>query len=117
MGAKLSMLKYWCILFIQQYMPWTGKNDKDDKGNVQLVDNKKCALMLLLKSELGKTLTRFNPEVRSGAILLGYNDVIIKSHGNSDAVSFAYAVKFAVSAISEDLHQRIDGEVGVGHIE
>ncbi|QKX02424.1 phosphate acyltransferase PlsX [Wolbachia endosymbiont of Dirofilaria (Dirofilaria) immitis] len=70
---------------------------------------------ILLKSKLSKALTRFNPKVRGGAMFLGLNGVVIKSHGNSDAVSFAHAIKFAVSAISENLNQKIVSEVS--HIE
>ncbi|QKX01836.1 phosphate acyltransferase PlsX [Wolbachia endosymbiont of Cruorifilaria tuberocauda] len=70
---------------------------------------------ILLRSKLSKVLTRFNPQVRNGAMFLGLNGVVIKSHGNSDAVSFAYAIKFAVSVISENLNQKIVNEVG--HIE
>ncbi len=70
---------------------------------------------ILLKSKLNKALTRFNPKIRSGAMFLGLNGIIIKSHGNSDAISFAHAIKFAVNAISENLNQKIIN--GVSHIE
>ncbi|MDM8335561.1 phosphate acyltransferase PlsX [Wolbachia pipientis] len=75
----------------------------------------KMLVGILLKSKLSKTLTRFNPKIRSGAMFLGLNGIVIKSHGNSDAVSFAHAIKFAVNAISENLNQRIISEVS--HIE
>lgn len=68
-------------------------------------------LGLLLKLKLKKALTRFNPKVRSGAMFLGLNGVVIKSHGNSDAVSFAHAIKFAVNAISQNLNKKIISEV------
>ncbi|WP_265034760.1 MULTISPECIES: phosphate acyltransferase PlsX [unclassified Wolbachia] len=72
-------------------------------------------LGMLLRSKLKKALTRFNPKIRSGAMFLGLNGIVIKSHGNSDAVSFAHAIKFAVNAISENLNQKIIN--GVSHIE
>ncbi len=75
----------------------------------------KMLIGILLKSKLNKALTRFNPKIRSGAMFLGLNGIIIKSHGNSDAVSFAHAIKFAVNAISENLNQKIIN--GVSHIE
>lgn len=68
-------------------------------------------LGLLLKFKLKKALMRFNPKVRSGAMFLGLNGVVIKSHGNSDAVSFAHAIKFAVNAISQNLNKKIISEV------
>jgi glycerol-3-phosphate acyltransferase PlsX len=64
-------------------------------------------LGMLLKSKLNKAFARFNPKIRSGAIFLGLNGIVIKSHGNSDAVSFAHAIKFAVNSISENLNQKI----------
>lgn len=69
----------------------------------------------LLKSKLKKALARFDPKVRSGAIFLGLNGIVIKSHGNSDAVSFAHAIKFAVNSIGENLNQKIIN--GVNNIE
>lgn len=72
-------------------------------------------LGLLLKSKLNKALTRFNPKVRSGAMFLGLNGVVVKSHGNSDKVSFAHAIKFAVNAINQELNQKIIN--GVKNIE
>ncbi|QKX00937.1 phosphate acyltransferase PlsX [Wolbachia endosymbiont of Dipetalonema caudispina] len=75
----------------------------------------KVVVGILLRSKLSKALTRFDPQVRSGAMFLGLNGIVIKSHGNSNAVSFAHAIKFAVSAVSENLNQKIVSEVS--HIE
>ncbi|BDG75945.1 MULTISPECIES: phosphate acyltransferase PlsX [Wolbachia] len=75
----------------------------------------KMLVGILLKPKLNKALERFNPKIRSGAMFLGLNGIIIKSHGNSDAISFAHAIKFAVNAISENLNQKIIN--GVSHIE
>lgn len=72
-------------------------------------------LSVLLKPKLNKVLMRFNPKVRSGAMFLGLNGIVIKSHGNSDAVSFAHAIKFAVNSIRENLNQKIIN--GVNSIE
>ncbi|MDN5247992.1 MAG: phosphate acyltransferase PlsX [Wolbachia endosymbiont of Tyrophagus putrescentiae] len=70
---------------------------------------------LLLKSKFNKALVRFNPKIRSGAMFLGINGIVIKSHGNSDAVSLAHAIKFAVNSIKENLNQKIIN--GVNNIE
>ncbi|WP_168456273.1 phosphate acyltransferase PlsX [Wolbachia endosymbiont of Ctenocephalides felis wCfeJ] len=75
----------------------------------------KVLVGMLLKSKLSKALMRFNPQIRSGAMFLGLNGIVIKSHGNSDAISFAHAIKFAVNAISENLNQKIISEVS--HVE
>ncbi|MGL9718021.1 MAG: phosphate acyltransferase PlsX [Wolbachia sp.] len=75
----------------------------------------KMLVGILLKPRLNKALMRFNPKIRSGAMFLGLNGIVIKSHGNSDAISFAHAIKFAVNAISENLNQKIISEVS--HVE
>lgn len=71
----------------------------------------KMLVGMLLKFKLNKALTRFNPKIRSGAMFLGLSGIVIKSHGNSDAVSFAHAIKFAANSISENLNQKIISEV------
>ncbi|NSM56830.1 phosphate acyltransferase PlsX [Wolbachia endosymbiont of Atemnus politus] len=71
----------------------------------------KMLVGLLLKPKLNRVLARFNPKVRNGAMFLGLNGIVIKSHGNSDAISFAHAIKSAVNAINEDLNQKIISEV------
>ncbi|OEY86563.1 phosphate acyltransferase [Wolbachia pipientis] len=72
---------------------------------------------IFLKSKFSKALTRFNPRVRSGAMFLGLNGIIVKSHGNSDAIAFAHAIKFALDVISANLNQKIINGVGVSSIE
>ena len=64
-------------------------------------------LGMLLKPKLNKALIRFNPKVKGGAMFLGLNGIVIKSHGNSDAISLANAIKFAVDSIRENLNQKI----------
>ncbi len=75
----------------------------------------KMLIGILLKSKLNKALTHLNPKIRSGAMFLRLNGIIIRSRGNSDAISFAHAIKFAVNAISENLIKKIIN--GVSHIE
>ncbi|WP_333023259.1 phosphate acyltransferase PlsX [Wolbachia endosymbiont of Pentidionis agamae] len=72
-------------------------------------------LSLLLKTRLNKALSRFNPKIRNGAIFLGLNGIVVKSHGNSDSIAFAHAIKFAVDIIHSDLNDKIIN--GVSNIE
>ena len=77
---------------------------------IHLIKHELCSswiMKLLLKAKLSKALACFNPKVRSGAMFLGLNGVVIKSHGNSDAISLAHAIKFAVNCIRENLNQKI----------
>ncbi|WFW29496.1 MAG: phosphate acyltransferase PlsX [Wolbachia endosymbiont of Menacanthus eurysternus] len=68
-------------------------------------------LVKMSKPKLSKTLMHFSPKIRNGAVFLGLNGTVIKSHGNSDAISFAHAIKFAVNVINENLNQKIIREV------
>lgn len=70
---------------------------------------------LLIKAKLSKALVRFDPKIRSGAMFLGLNGIVIKSHGNSDAISLAHAIKFAVECIKQNLNEKIVR--GVNNIE
>ncbi len=60
-----------------------------------------------IKKKLRSSLSHFNPKVRNGAMFLGLNGVVIKSHGNADSIAFAHAIKFAVDAIYNDLNAKI----------
>jgi len=50
-------------------------------------------------------------------ILIGLNGLVVKSHGNSDAVGTASAVKFAIDIASNNLLEKIknqiDGEISL----
>ena len=66
---------------------------------------------LLLKARLKENFMRFNPKMHNGAILVGLNGVVVKSHGNADKVAFAHAVKVAVNAVSNDINAKIIHEL------
>ena len=64
--------------------------------------------LVLLKYLLNKTLKRFNPKFRNGAMLVGLNGIVIKSHGNADAASFANAISVAVNAVQSKINNQIN---------
>ncbi|WP_410522110.1 phosphate acyltransferase PlsX [Neoehrlichia mikurensis] len=66
---------------------------------------------LLLKFQLKKEFYRFNPKIRNGAMLLGLNGVIVKSHGNADSIAFAHAIRVAVNAIYNNINVKIASEL------
>ncbi|WDM85030.1 phosphate acyltransferase PlsX [Ehrlichia sp. JZT12] len=66
---------------------------------------------LLLKGRLKKNFMRFNPKMHNGAILVGLNGVVVKSHGNADKIAFAHAVKVAINAVSNDINAKIIHEL------
>lgn len=60
-----------------------------------------------IKKKLSSSLGHFNPKTRNGAMFLGLNGVVIKSHGNADHIAFGHAIKFAVNAIRNNLNAKI----------
>ncbi len=48
-----------------------------------------------------------DPRRYNGAVLLGLNGVVVKSHGGADAEGFAHAVDVAMDMISNDFNKRI----------
>ncbi|MGN7678369.1 MAG: phosphate acyltransferase PlsX [Anaplasma sp.] len=47
----------------------------------------------------------------NGAVLLGLNGVVVKSHGSADGRAFGYAIKNAVCSISQNIISRIASEM------
>ncbi|OYV37968.1 MAG: hypothetical protein B7Z81_05305, partial [Acidocella sp. 20-61-6] len=48
-----------------------------------------------------------DPRRYNGAVLLGLNGVVVKSHGGTDAEGFAHAVDVAMDMIGNDFNSRI----------
>lgn len=62
---------------------------------------------LMASPALQKIKQRMDPRLYNGAILVGLNGVVVKSHGNSDAVGFANAIKFTMNILNQDIFNRI----------
>ncbi|AAZ68609.1 phosphate acyltransferase PlsX [Ehrlichia canis] len=67
---------------------------------------------LLLKSSMKRNFMKFNPKIYNGAMLVGLNGVVVKSHGNADKIAFAHAVKVAVNAARNNINAKIIHELG-----
>ena len=48
-----------------------------------------------------------DPRRYNGAILLGLNGVVVKSHGGTDALGFAHAVDVAMDMVNHRFNDRI----------
>jgi glycerol-3-phosphate acyltransferase PlsX len=99
-------------------------------GNVVLktAESLGYAMMHLLKSELSKTpmsvlgailsrgalrnlKKRMDPEVYGGAVLLGLNGIVIKTHGSSRARAIMSAIRVAAEEIRHDINQKLALEI------
>ncbi|MES2683228.1 MAG: phosphate acyltransferase PlsX [Pseudomonadota bacterium] len=64
---------------------------------------------LIAKPVLTRLAARIDPRNYNGAVLLGLNSVVIKSHGSADAASFANAIAVAINTVEHDLVGRTRG--------
>jgi glycerol-3-phosphate acyltransferase PlsX len=62
---------------------------------------------LLARGALSRLKETLDPRRYNGAVLLGLNGVVVKSHGGTDALGFAHAVDVALDMITNDFNSRI----------
>jgi glycerol-3-phosphate acyltransferase PlsX len=62
---------------------------------------------VLARGGLKRLREWLDPRRYNGAVLLGLNGVVVKSHGGADAEGFAHAVDVAIDMISHDFNQKI----------
>ena len=63
---------------------------------------------LLSKPALNRFKTRIDPRKYNGAVLLGLNGIVVKSHGGTDAFGFCNAIGVAVSLIENSYINQIE---------
>lgn len=63
----------------------------------------KLGALLSSRSIKKRLAVRLDPRKHNGAILLGVNGVVVKSHGGTDAVGFANALKFTLNVVQNKL--------------
>lgn len=56
--------------------------------------------------------TRIDPRQYNGASLLGLRGIVVKSHGSADEISFATAIREAITEIEKNVPARIEEHVG-----
>ncbi|MDA7705440.1 phosphate acyltransferase PlsX [Rickettsiales bacterium] len=66
---------------------------------------------LLASRSLKKVLKDIDPNTYNGAMLIGLNGIVVKSHGSADARSFANAINVAISLIEDKINERIVQEI------
>ena len=66
---------------------------------------------LLLKKSLKKHFDIVNPELNNGAMLVGLNGVVVKSHGGSDVSGMVNAIKVAKNLATHNINTAIINEL------
>ncbi len=63
----------------------------------------------------GPSITRVtkavDPRLNNGAMLVGLNGVVVKSHGGTDKIGFANAINVAISLVKNKINDKITAEV------
>jgi len=62
---------------------------------------------MLAKPALDRLRAHMDPRAYNGAMFLGLNGVVVKSHGGTDAKGFAHAIDVAVDMVHGDFAERI----------
>ena len=63
--------------------------------------------MLLSYTSLKKFRNKLDPRKYNGAIFLGLESPVVKSHGSTDAIGFAHSIKVCNKIIKADLIKKI----------
>ncbi len=66
---------------------------------------------LLAKPALQALRQRLDPRLYNGAMFLGLNGIVVKSHGGTDALGFANAIDVAVNLALQGTNERITAEL------
>ena len=66
---------------------------------------------LLARPSLAVLRQRLDPRRYNGAMFLGLNGVVVKSHGGTDALGFANAIGVAVELVQQGTNERITSEL------
>lgn len=66
---------------------------------------------LLARPAIRMAMKRFDPRKLNGAILLGLNGIVVKSHGGADSKGFANAITVAISMAENRVNEKIVAEL------
>ena len=66
---------------------------------------------LFIKPSLNKVITKTDPRKYNGALFIGLNGIVVKSHGGTDAFGFANAIGVAVDLVDRNLNKSIAEEL------
>ncbi|MGB3810030.1 MAG: phosphate acyltransferase PlsX [Parvibaculum sp.] len=96
---------------------------KTAEGTARLiVDFLRSAMSSSLMSKIGYLFAqgafralakKLDPRASNGAIFLGLNGIVVKSHGDTDAEGFAYAIDVAIDAAAADLVQKVAADLAL----
>lgn len=66
---------------------------------------------LFAANSISKATKKIDPRLHNGAMLVGLNGVVVKSHGSTDAIGFANAIKVSISLLENKINEKIINEI------
>ena len=66
---------------------------------------------LLIRGAFKKNLGFLNPSNHNGAMLIGLNGVVVKSHGGTDAIGFSNAILSAIGVIEREFLKKVSDKI------
>lgn len=66
---------------------------------------------LLARTSITQSTKAMDPRMHNGAMLVGLNGVVVKSHGGTDALGFSNAIKVAISLVENKINEQITHEL------
>jgi glycerol-3-phosphate acyltransferase PlsX len=69
---------------------------------------------LLARRGLQTMKEKLDPRTHNGAMFLGVNGIVVKSHGGTDGIGFSHAIQVAASLVENGANERIIAEMSAG---
>lgn len=66
---------------------------------------------LLASGSIDKATSKIDPRRHNGAMLVGLNGLVVKSHGSTDKTGFANAIEVAISLVKNEINDQITREL------
>jgi glycerol-3-phosphate acyltransferase PlsX len=66
---------------------------------------------LLARPALKSIFKKIDPRAHNGAMFLGLNGIVVKSHGSSDHIGFANAIGVTVHLVRDKVNEQITKEI------
>ncbi len=66
---------------------------------------------VLASTSIGKATRTIDPRMHNGAMFIGLNGVVVKSHGSTDRFGFSNAIKVAISLVEDKINEQIIEEL------
>ena len=64
-----------------------------------------------MRKAVAKFKSKMDPRKYNGAVFLGLNGIVVKSHGGTDALGFSNAVLYASRMVVNDFTTKVENEI------